>query len=82
MKRRRMSGVKGFVKSRLHRLRTRAFTVPHTIDTVAGVATYVKTEVEDRYGRWNDDYWTRDGYYVIHEGKRHHVYKVPVRLRE
>ena len=47
-----------------------------TIGTVQGVADFVKTEVEDEFGRWNDDYWTREGYYVIHEGKKHHVYKV------
>lgn len=47
-----------------------------TIDTVQGTAYFVKTEKEDKSGRWNDDYETRHGYYVIHEGKKHHVYKV------
>lgn len=82
MRRKRLIKVRGFLKSRFHRLRTRPFSVPHTINTVAGVATYVKTETEDKYGRWNDDYWTRDGYYVIHDGKRHHIYKVPFKERE
>jgi len=49
---------------------------PSSIDTVAGKAFFIKTEVEDESGRWHDDYWTRDGYYVIHEGRRHHVYKL------
>ena len=50
--------------------------VKPSIGTAAGEAFYVKTEVEDKHGRWNDDYYTRDGYWVIHEGKKHHVYKV------
>jgi hypothetical protein len=45
-----------------------------SIKTVKGKATFVKTEVEDKFGRWNDKYRTKDGYYVIHEGKKHHVY--------
>jgi hypothetical protein len=51
-------------------------SVAPMIDTVAGKALFIKTEIEDKYGRWNDDYWTREGYYVIHRGKKHHVYKV------
>jgi len=47
-----------------------------SIQTSAGEAFFVKTEHENETGRWNDDYWTRDGYYVIHRGKQHHVYKV------
>jgi len=50
--------------------------VQKDIQTVQGQARYVRTEVEDKSGRWNDDYATRDGYYVIHEGNKHHVYKV------
>lgn len=46
------------------------------IDTIAGRAYYVRTEIEDEHGKWYDNYWTRDGYWVIHEGKNHHVYKV------
>lgn len=49
---------------------------PKSIDTVAGKAFFVKTEVEDESGRWNDDYWTKDGYWVIHRGKEHDVYKL------
>jgi len=46
------------------------------IQTVAGPAHYVKTEIADKNGRWNDDYYTKDGYWVVHKGIRHHVYKV------
>lgn len=45
------------------------------IGTVRGQAKYVKTEIEDEYGRWNQSYAIRDGYWVIHEGRRHHIYK-------
>ena len=47
------------------------------IDTIRGRALYIRTEEEDAHGRWNDNYYTRDGYYVIHEGRLHHVYQVP-----
>ena len=47
-----------------------------TIRTVAGEAEYIGTEIEDKRGRWNDNYSTRDGYYVIHHGDKHHVYSV------
>jgi len=46
------------------------------IDTVAGKALFIRTEKEDKFGRWNDNYYMRDGYWVIHQGKKHHVYKV------
>lgn len=47
-----------------------------SIRTVKGKAIFVKTEVEDKFGRWNDKYRTKDGYFVIHKGKKHHVYMV------
>ena len=47
-----------------------------SINTVQGKAFYVRTEVEDKEERWNDSYSTQDGYYVIHEGKEHHIYQV------
>ena len=50
--------------------------VENTINTCQGIAQFIRTEVEDKDGKWNDNYYTRDGYYVIHEGKKHHVYKV------
>ena len=46
------------------------------INTVQGRAYYLYTEVENKYGKWNDNHWTRNGEYVIHRGKRHHVYSI------
>jgi len=46
------------------------------IETASGRAYYLKTEVENAYGRWNDSYYTGAGEYVLHEGKNHHVYKI------
>jgi len=56
-------------------IKTRLSTVPEYIDTVAGRAKFVCTEIEDSLGRWND-YKTSDGFWVIHQGDRHHVYQV------
>jgi hypothetical protein len=47
-----------------------------TIRTAAGEALYHHTEVENVLGRFDDHWATRDGYWVIHEGKYHHVYEV------
>lgn len=47
-----------------------------SISTVDGPAHYIKTEVEDSDGRWNDDYYVADGFYVLHDGIEHHVYQV------
>ena len=47
-----------------------------TINVAGGEAKFVKTEVEDSQGNWNDNYNVRDGYYVIHQGAKHHVYKL------
>ena len=46
-----------------------------TIETLIGTAKLVVVETEIN-GRWNDNYYTKDGYYVIHEGIRHLVYWV------
>jgi len=46
------------------------------IDTMDGRAQYMKTEVENAYGNWNDNYYISRGEYVIHEGQKHHVYVV------
>jgi len=46
------------------------------IRTAQGKAKFVKTEKEDKYGRWNDNYAVRDGFFVIHNGNKHHVYKL------
>ena len=44
------------------------------IDTVAGIAIFVKTLSDKEL--WAGDYSTRNGYWVIHRGANHHVYKV------
>ena len=44
------------------------------IETVAGTATYVSTMSDKEL--WAGDYSTRNGYWVIHRGSQHHVYKV------
>jgi len=49
---------------------------PREIDVAGGSAKYVCTEIEDSRGRWNDDYNVRDGYFVIHDGENHHVYRL------
>jgi len=46
------------------------------IETANGIASYVCTEIEDENELWNDDYNVRDGYYIIHKGNQHHVYKL------
>jgi len=46
------------------------------IDTVAGQCEYLLTEIEDQNGRWADHYSTTAGYYVIHSGSDHHIYKL------
>jgi len=55
-------------------IKTRLFGVPLYIDVAGGRAKFVRTEVEDSLGRWNDEYQVRDGYWVVHAGNRHHVY--------
>jgi hypothetical protein len=55
-------------------IKTRLQGVPEFIDVIGGRAKFVCTEIEDSLGRWNDDYYTTDGYWVIHQGNRHHVY--------
>ena len=45
------------------------------ISTASGEAYYIGTEIEDKNGNWNDNYYIKDGYWVIHQGDRHHVYK-------
>ena len=50
--------------------------VKKSINTASGKAKYIGTETEDKYGRWNDRYSTRDGFWVIHDGDHHHIYKI------
>jgi hypothetical protein len=47
-----------------------------SINTITGEAFYLCTEIEDANGRFNDDYYTRDGYWVTHYPPEHHVYFV------
>ena len=46
------------------------------IDTFRGKAYFVKTITEDKYGNWDDHWETIRGEFVIHEGNKHHVYKI------
>jgi hypothetical protein len=46
-----------------------------SIDTAKGKAFYIRTEVENERGKWYDNYSINAGYWVIHEGKYHHIYK-------
>lgn len=46
-----------------------------TIQTVAGIAKLVRTEY-DTDGHWKGNYNTKDGYWVVHDGSRHHIYQV------
>ena len=46
-----------------------------SIDTIQGKAYYYVIEIEDKNERWNDNYYVKDGFYVIHSGKFHYVYK-------
>jgi hypothetical protein len=52
------------------------------ISVAGGKAHYIKTEVEDSRGKWDDNYFTKDGYYVLHKGKKHHVYKLKEEIKE
>jgi len=44
------------------------------INTVAGVAKYVCTLSDKEL--WAGDYSIKNGYWVIHKGTKHHIYKV------
>jgi len=46
------------------------------INTFKGRAYYSHTEVETKHGNWNDRWLMSAGEFVIHEGKKHHVYKI------
>lgn len=45
-----------------------------SIETLAGTAYYVKTVTDKEL--WAGDYSTKNGYWVIHRGSNHHVFKV------
>ena len=54
-----------------------------TIQTAGGIAYYVRTDIEDKNGRWEgDNLYTKDGYYEIHEGNIHHIYKTRPEIEE
>ena len=44
--------------------------------TAQGEADYSHTEEENEQGRWNDNWETTHGEYVIHQGRKHHIYIV------
>ncbi len=46
------------------------------IQTINGEALYSHTETEDENGSWNDNWSTKNGEFVIHDGNQHHVYIV------
>jgi hypothetical protein len=46
-----------------------------SIDVLGGKAHFSHTEIEDEAGHWNDNWFTSRGEWVIHEGRKHHVYK-------
>lgn len=46
-----------------------------TIRVAGGIADFSHTEIENEAGRWDDHWQTKHGEYVIHKGKKHHVYK-------
>ena len=50
------------------------FSVAAVLSTLHGPADYTGTEVEDSRGKWNQEYAIKDGYWVIHTSKYHHVY--------
>jgi hypothetical protein len=45
-----------------------------SIGTADGLKRYFGTEVEDKFGDWDDHYAIRDGFWVVHVGKYHHIY--------
>lgn len=46
-----------------------------SIKVAGGFADYLTTETENEHGDWDDSYKITDGFWLIHEGKKHHVYK-------
>lgn len=50
--------------------------VKPTINTFDGKAYYIGTEIENKYGKWDDSWYSGAGEFVTHHGKLHHVYVV------
>ncbi len=46
------------------------------INTVRGKGRYFGTEIENEQEQWDDSYTTKAGFWVIHNGTEHHIYKV------
>jgi len=56
--------------------KARESEVKKTIGTADGEKKYVKTIVEDSQGRWDSSqYSIRNGYWNIHKGNKHHIYR-------
>ena len=68
--------VNKILSDRTGKNREKLLGVQKEIGTAMGPAHYIGTEIEDKNGKWNDNYYTRDGFWVIHEGNKHHVYQV------
>lgn len=48
-----------------------------TIKTIQGEAEFVRTDIEDENEKWEGmNLSTKDGFYILHEGKKHHIYQV------
>ena len=53
------------------------YKVPKTIRTAKGTAYYIRTDIEDENEKWRgNNLTTSEGFYIIHEGKKHHIYQV------
>jgi hypothetical protein len=46
-----------------------------TIRTADGEKHYYGTEIEDDNGDWDDHYAISDGFWVVHNGKYHDIYR-------
>jgi len=47
------------------------------IQTIQGEAEFVRTDIEDINERWEGmNLSIKDGFWIIHNGKEHHIYKV------
>lgn len=50
--------------------------VKETISTADGEKRYIGTETEDKNENWGQEqYSIKNGYWVIHQGEQHHIYK-------
>jgi hypothetical protein len=67
--------VNKILSDNISKSRVKLPNIKKEIVTAMGPAHYFGTEIEDKNGRWNDNYYIRDGFWVIHEGNHHHVYR-------